>query len=384
MFSEVIKKIQFLQGTRLIWRRPPKVDIAIIDEVGSDELIELIHDVPTHVVDLSGKSTNVWVLVRSLVRGRMDLFGYTVTYLELLRPQIAMTLIDTTPFFYRLKDEFPDLTTIAVQNGWRSFESKRDFEAEQSELSVDHLLCFGEISRDLYSESIRGNFHIIGSFRSNKVPIRIANDSRKVALISTLRSKVRLDEFVPTYADNSKVPYATIFERRLQLAKYVAEFCRDHSLCLLVLGKEFEDEREHSLYSTALSGIDVEWEFRPRTDVLSNYRNLNETRIAVSTSSSLGYEALGRGIRTAFFMLDPQVTGNFGDRFGWPEPLEDSGEIWTNFLDRQKTIEILSRLHGMTDDSWADFRRRFVPKMISSDPGNTLLKSLIRDSLDNR
>jgi surface carbohydrate biosynthesis protein len=133
-----------------------------------------------------------------------------------------------------------------------------------------------------------------------------------------------------------------------------------------------------------LSGIDVEWEFRPRTDLLSNYHSLNEARIAVSTSSSLGYEALGRGIRTAFFMLDPQVTGNFGDRFGWPEPLEDSGEIWTNFLDRQKTIDILSRLHDMTDDSWADLQRRFVPRMISSDPGNTLLKSLIRDSLDNR
>ena len=384
MSSDVLKKLKFLRGTRIVWHRPPIVDIAILDEVGSDELLEVLPDKRTHVIDLSGKSTNIWALLRSFVRGRTDLHGYAVAYLQLIQPKLAVTLIDTTPFFYRLKDDFPDLTTIAVQNGWRSFETQRDFEAESAELRVDHLLCFGEVSRDLYSQSIQGNFHLVGSFRSNKVPVNPSNDSRTIALISTLRSKVQLDELVPTYAGSREVGYAEIFERRLTLAKYIAEFCRDHSLSLVVLGKDPDDERERSLYSSALSDFDIDWDFRSRRQLLSNYGQLNEVRIAVSTSSSLGYEALGRGIRTAFFMLDPEVTGNYGDRFGWPEPLEDAGEIWANFLDREKTHDVLSRLHMMSDNEWVELRRRYVPRMITSDPGNTVLRSLVQQALSDR
>ena len=384
MSSDVLKKLKFLRGTRIVWHRPPIVDIAILDEVGSDELLEVLPDKRTHVIDLSGKSTNIWALLRSFVRGRTDLHGYAVAYLQLIQPKLAVTLIDTTPFFYKLKDDFPDLITIAVQNGWRGFESQRDFEAERTKLRVDHLLCFGETSRDLYSRSIGGNFHTIGSFRSNKVPVKSGSDSRTIALISTLRSKVRLDQLVPTYAGSRAVTYAEIFERRLTLAKYVAEFCRDHSLSLLVLGKEPNEDREQSLYASVLSDFEIEWEFRSRANLLSNYAHLNEARIAVSTSSSLGYEALGRGIRTAFFMLDPEVTGNYGDRFGWPEPLEDAGEIWTNFLDREKTHDVLSRLHTMSDNEWTELRRRYVPRMITSDPGNTVLRTLVQKALSDR
>ena len=180
------------------------------------------------------------------------------------------------------------------------------------------------------------------------------------------------------------VPYSKIFERRLELAKFVAEFCRDNSLTLAILGKDVDGDRERDLYTSVLNHLDVEWEFRPRTDLLSNYRHLNNARIAVSTSSSLGYEALGRGVRTAFFMLDPEVTGNFGDKFGWPEPLEDSGEIWTNSLDKQRTLEILNFLHRLDDSTWEQLRKKYVPRMISSDPGNTVLKELIRRSVEDK
>lgn len=380
----MFKKIRFLKGAHLIWRRPKTAPVAILDETGAPELAEYFPESLTNVIDLGGRTINVRVLAHSLLHGRTGLYGYAVTYLRMMRASLAVTLIDNTPFFYRLKDELKDLTTIAIQNGWRSFESKRDFESEGSHLRVDHLLCFGEVSRDLYSQHISGNFHVVGSFRSNKIKIDHDDASRTVALISTLRSKVNLSEHVANYRGVPTVPYSKIFERRLELAKFVAEFCRDNSLTLAILGKDVDGDRERDLYTSVLNPLDVEWEFRPRTDLLSNYRHLNNARIAVSTSSSLGYEALGRGVRTAFFMLDPEVTGNFGDKFGWPEPLEDSGEIWTNSLDKQKTLEILNFLHRLDDSTWEQLRRKYVPRMISSDPGNTVLKELIRRSVEDK
>ena len=381
MFAKAFRKLGFLRGTNLKWRKPERAEVAILDEVGSDEIVEILPNCSFHVVDLSGRTTNVWALARALAKGRSDQFGYTVEYLRMVNPRIAVTMIDTTPFFYRLKEVFPTVTTIAIQNGWRGFEVARDLQAETKALSVDHLFCFGEVARGLYQQSISGTFHITGSFRSNKVPVQLHHGSRTVALISTLRGKVRLDDQVRSYVDRPEVSYATIFERRLLLASYVADFCRKNSLKLLVLGKEQDDDRERSLYESVFDDHDVEWEFSPRSELLSNYRHLNEARIAISTSSSLGYEALGRGVRTAFFMLDPEVTGNFGDKFGWPGSFNDEGTIWVNYLDREMTLKILQHLHEMSDEEWLCLRQNFVPKLISSDSGNTVLRKIIQTAL---
>lgn len=317
------------------------------------------------------------------MRGKLNQFSYLCEYLRIVKPKLCITLIDTTPHIYRIKAVFPEIRTISIQNGWRGYETIRDFEKVGERLFIDHMLCFGLAAQSNYSRCVKGAFHPIGSFRSNKVPILPNNGSPFVSLISTLRSKVDLSQTVDSYSDLPPVSHATIFERRLRLAQFVAEFCLENSLKLNVVGKDFDFQREEHLYREALSPTGVDWTFSPRTDLLSSYKQIDGSRIVVSTSSSLGYEALGRGIRTAFFMLDPEVTGNFGDRFGWPEPLEDSGEIWTNFLDRKKTLEILYHLQGLTDDAWSELRHQFVPRMISSDPGNMVLKSLINNSLGN-
>lgn len=382
MFSEVRRKISFLRNSRLEWKRPPRAEIVVVDESGADEIVELFPGRRVLVVDLSGRTTNVRALVAALLKLRFGLFGYVVEYLRIVQPKVAVTLIDNTPFFYRLKDEIPGLQTFAIQNGWRSFESKRDLDAESATLSVDHLFCFGEVSRDLYNQSISGNFHVVGSFRSNKVPVRRRLDSRSIGIISTLRSKVQMSDATKNYSGRPDTPYSEIFSRRLEMASYVAEFCRRHDMKLVVLGKDPGDERERSLYTNLLEPLDVEWEYRPRMNLLSNYSNVDDLRIAVSTSSSLGYEALARGVRTAFFMIDPEVTGNFGDKFGWPHPYADSGEIWANFLDREVTHDILGRLHAMTDDDWRIVQSRYVPRLMSADPGNRTLIDLMHRSLD--
>ena len=377
MFSKAKRKISYLLSAKWSLRRPPRANVAILDVTGSGEILEYLHGLSTHTVDLDRGEVNLWALVRAFARREFDLFGYLVAYLKFVQPKICITMIDTTPFIYQLKTYFPQMTTIAIQNGWRGYETDRDLANTPGPLAIDHVLCFGEVSRDLYKQNISGEFHLVGSFRSNKVLSEPESGAKTVALISTLRGKVRLDDSVRSYIGKPDIPYSVIFERRLALARFVAEFCRSNSLRLLILGKDQNDERERQLYTAMLSELSVDWEFRSRTELLSNYRNLNEARIAVSTSSSLGYEALGRGIRTAFFMLDPEVTGNFGDRFGWPEPYADQGEIWTNFLDRATTLETLQRLHEMPDGTWERLRQQFVPKLISNDPGNHTLVRLL-------
>jgi surface carbohydrate biosynthesis protein len=152
---------------------------------------------------------------------------------------------------------------------------------------------------------------------------------------------------------------------------------------LMVIGKDFDSSRERELYTKALDGCLVDWEFRPRNSLLDSYHSLDLARIAVSTSSSLGYEALGRGIRSAFFMLDPEVTGHWGDKFGWPLIEEDDGPIWTNYLDRERTIGTLWYLHNLSDEEWSKVRTDYMPRLIAKDPGNTTLESVIAQCMEH-
>jgi surface carbohydrate biosynthesis protein len=80
-------------------------------------------------------------------------------------------------------------------------------------------------------------------------------------------------------------------------------------------------------------------------------------------------------------MLDPEVTNNPGERFAWPEPFEDRGPFWTNFLDKDATMEILEFLHHLDDSAWETLRSQFVPQLISSDPGNSKLRLFINGVL---
>ena len=369
-----------LRHTRLQLGRLKRAKVVIYDKVGSDELLPLLDDTRTAVLDLSGKSFNLWVLIGVLLRGGRTMHDYAIRYLAWVKPRLVITLIDTTPFVYRIKNAHPEITVAAVQNGWRSMEFETDIARESAidSLRADRVFCFGETAAELYQKHIDVEPTVIGSFRSNHVPVSPRATDDLVVLVSTIRPKVDLDAPALDHLDRPTVAYRIIYERRIQLATFVAQFCERNSLRLAIAGKDMNPSREEQFYGEALANCSVPWEFVPRTDRLGNYPLLDRARIVVSSSSTLGYEALARGCRSAFFMLDPEITGNPGERFAWPEPLEDRGPFWTNCLDESATAEILEFLHLLNDDEWESLRHQYVPRLISDDPGNSKLHEFIR------
>lgn len=358
---------------------PRRAQVAIVDAEGADDLLAYVREESTAIVDLRRRHLNAWVLARTVLRGRRSMLDYAAAYLRTVKPTVVLTMIDTTPLFYRLKARWPSATYVSVQNGWRAHEFVRDLRAEGGELLVaDRVLCFGEAAASLYREHIGAEPVVIGSLRNNAAPQVAAGTGRgTVALISTLRDKVDLDSWMVGYDGEPLVRYREVFDRRLQLASWVAEFCRSARLHLRVVGKDLDSARERGFYRDLLGPEGDGWSFAARRGPQSSYEEISRARIVVSTSSTLGYEALARGIRTAFFMLDAELPGRFGDRFGWPLPLGDDGPLWTNRLDRDAVPEVLGRLHRMDDAQWSHALREWVPRLIDHDPGNTRLRALL-------
>jgi surface carbohydrate biosynthesis protein len=369
-----------VRTTRLNFSRPRRADVVIYDEVGADELLPFLDESRTVILDLSGRTFNLWVLVGTLIRGGRSMHDYAIRFLAWTRPTLVLTLIDTTPFLYRIKNKFPSVTVAAIQNGWRSIEFDIDIQSEAAvaPLRADRVFCFGETAANLYRQHIDVEPVVIGSFRSNHIPVGIRRADDLVVLVSTIRPKVDLDSLALDHLGRPTVAYRTIYERRIELARYVARFCERNNLRLRIVGKDSDPSRETEFYGSAFVDSHFRWEFVPRSERLGNYVHIDEARIVVSSSSTLGYEALARGCRSAFFMLDPEVTNNPGERFAWPEPFEDRGPFWTNFLEESATMEILDYLHHLDDSAWHQLRGQYVPRLISSDPDNTRLRAFLQ------
>lgn len=358
---------------------PRRRPVAIVDAEGADDLLPYVRDGAATIVDLRRAHLNAWVLARTLLRGRRTMLDYAAAYIRTVKPTVVLTMIDTTPLFYRLKERWPSATYVSVQNGWRAHEFVRDLHADgDGPLVADHVLCFGDAAAGLYREHIDAEPVVIGSLRNNAAPQGATAEGRgSVALISTLRDKVDLASWMAGYDGEPLVPYREVFDRRLTLASWVAEFCSTAGLHLRVVGKDLDSSRERGFYRDLLGPEGDGWSFAARRGPHSSYEEVARARIVVSTSSTLGYEALARGIRTAFFMLDAELPGRFGDRFGWPLPLGDDGPLWANRLDRRAVDGVLGRLHAMDDDGWAAVLRDWVPRLIDHDPGNARLRAML-------
>jgi surface carbohydrate biosynthesis protein len=120
------------------------------------------------------------------------------------------------------------------------------------------------------------------------------------------------------------------------------------------------------------------FEFVARRQASSSYEAIDRSEFVVFTSSTLGYESLARGKRTAALMLDAEIIGAEALKFGWPAKLQDDGPFWTHQLNEVRLYEILDFLREVDDAEWDKIRTQAIKDVIVFDPGN----SKFRESVD--
>jgi surface carbohydrate biosynthesis protein len=159
----------------------------------------------------------------------------------------------------------------------------------------------------------------------------------------------------------------------------VHEFARREGFHLRILGKDHELGREYQMYRQHLGDEDGTWTFTPRATLLANYSEIDTARAVVSSSSTLGYEALGRGARSAFFMIDYEMLGDEGTRFGWPADLPHDGPFWSHTLSLSEVVRVLSNVVLSDEDQWWNTNRETIAQLITFDENNATFDRLINE-----
>lgn len=359
--------------TKLTWRLtpPPQRDVLLYFKTGADVIAPYFSPREFQILDLRESEVNLAVAIRCILTRDLSAQNYARQFIRMARPKLILTFIDNFPSFYLLKNEFPEIQIWLIQNGVRSDRGdlfgllKTGYPTQASQ--VDKMFVFGSAVGEKYLEFISGEVVVHGSFKNNLVPLTQPKKA-SVAYISTYRPNQVRAFVVPESRPEAPVTYQQVIERRQKAIVWLAKYCAETQLRLTIIGKHESPEHEEAYYRSLLKNYD--FEFVARRISTSSYMALDKSEIIVFTSSTLGYESLARGKKTAALMLDAEIIDAEALKFGWPAKLPEEGPFWTHQLSEQRLRQIMDFLRNIEDREWDQTRTQAIKDVITFDPGN--------------
>jgi len=359
---------------KLRWRiLPPRKANALLYFVTGSEVIKpYFAKDELQILDLREHEVNISVALLCIFDRDLSAQNYAVRYIKIVEPKLIVTFIDNFPAFFQLKKQFPKIQTMLIQNGIRSERGdlfgKLLEELQLEGNHVDHMFVFGSAVGLIYNKYISGNIIPIGSFKNNLVKLN-GPKSRSIAYISTYRPGISGDFIVPDSAPDNPITYEQITVRRETTIIFIAEYCRANNLELIIVGKDEDFVAENLYYQKLLK--DYSWTLKPRQSAMNSYGVIDNSEIVVFTSSTLGYEALARGIKTAALLIDAKLLDANALKFGWPVKVNDDGKFWTHQFDEKRFGEILDYLLTVSDADWDKIRSETIREIICYDENNS-------------
>ena len=366
---------------RLKWRfkKPKRRDVLLFFKTGVEVIAPYFEPNQFQVLDLRESEVNIAIAIRCLLTGDLSSDNYAREFIKAAKPKLIVTFIDNYPPYYLLKDEFPNIEVWLIQNGVRSdrgdlFGLLKATSSSRTN-QVDKMFVFGTAIGKKYLEYISGETVIHGSFKNNLVTI-LPPKKNSVAYISTYRPSQRRSFVVPESRPELPITYEQIVIQREKAILWLAKYCAENNLELTIVGKDESPQREENYYRSLLKNH--KFDFVARRQTSSSYEAIDRSEYVVFTSSTLGYESLARGKRTAALMLDAEIISSEALRFGWPAQLQDDGPFWTHQLSEIRLREIMDFLREVDDTEWDKIRTQTIKDVIVFDSDN----SKFRESVD--
>lgn len=363
------------------WHLPKKAEILIYDACGAEALLPYITEYRVTTMAVRGELMNMPCLLLAMLKlgfwkGK-PLKVYADYFIQVVSPKVVITFIDNNSRFYEISKCFPNVKTIFIQNGRRG-DSGDIFEnlIQSDDYHVDYMLVHGRVIGKHYLNYLSGQSIPMGSLKNNAV-IKLGKpvvDS--VLFISQWRGKLKCD--VPFYieADGTPIYWDVFYETEVNVLKFLDKWCAKNNKQLQIGGCSKEiDGPEHHFYADQLNKC--EWQYIPRIANDSSYKLVDGAEIVIFIDSTLGYEAISRGSKTAAFTCRGISIERVANNFGWPADLPDNGPFWTNDQDETQFQRIMDYLNTVNDEDWEQTRQEYASKQMAFDPGNTRLVALL-------
>jgi surface carbohydrate biosynthesis protein len=361
---------------------PPRCDVLIYDKCGSEVLMPYLKKYKTEILAVRGEQINLYCMLRASLTtdfwiGRI-LKAYTDEYIKCVTPNLCITFIDNNPAFYSISNRFSGVTTLLIQNGLR--DNWLENLIDKNVYKVDYMLVFNKFIGAIYENNIDGKIIEIGSLKNNYIKKNGNPIPGTVVFISTY---IPEPDGVKTIEVNGKlVLWADFSKSECIILNYLKQWCKDNEKQLIIAGCSLDGaQAEKDFYEDKLDGID--WRYSARVDIYSTYKLIDSAELVVTIDSTVGYESMARGNKTAFISCRGYFINRMDKTFGWPADLPDNGLFWTNNQDEIQFKRVMDYLNDVSDEKWEEIRKFYIAETMEFNPSNTRFVALLDQLLPN-
>ncbi len=375
-------------STKFVFSFPKKTKILIYDGERIDLIYQMLKNFNPEILYIRFEKINLPILILSIFKRHTFPECYINTYIEYCSPDLVITNIDNDIRFLSLSLKFKDIQTVFIQNGWRDkyqdiFETLRKINCkEKKQLFVDYKFVFGKQIGELFSKYVNGKTKILGSFINNHIKKKTYKKNNLLAYIS---------QYNPNYEErvfNIKNKNVSFFNFIKKTDMYILTFLKNYSIknkkqLVIIPNSQKKDilsrKKETNYFKSILNS---NFRFLEFNSNYTSYLATDYSSVTVTIDSTLGYEALSRKNRVAFF----SIRGNFVgvkdlNKFGWPTIFDDNGLFWTNKCSYNQFKIILNTLYSIKSDEWYNELKRIGINNIIVKKNNKLFLKFIKNKI---
>lgn len=343
----VLKFLKFIFNFRINFLKPIKCKILIYDRQSYLFAEHLFKNKKYHIFDVRYESINIYILLKTLFKINFFYFKnfkdkYKKIYFRSVSPKIIYTAIDNNPSFYKLKYLYKEAIYVSDQNGMRDniFYNnclKYNKKNKLKPLICDYFFVFGSNYAQKIIKVIKTKIIISGNNLNNSFGIEKKNKpKKKILFVSSGVSKIRVK-----------------LDKRI--FNYLLKFCKNNDFLLaykLRPGRELDKfylkkKLEHD-YKIIIN--------ETRKDT---YSSLNDFSIVVFGHSTLGFEALARGVKCVCFGMHYFEKAH--------NMYKKKGPFWSNLNSYTDLKNLLLKVNKYSQKEWDKIYKDYSYQLLYHD-----------------
>jgi len=315
-------------------------------------------------LDVRHKVFNFWLLLENFLYLKFTFKDYILTFISKVNPKVVLTFNDNYLLFYELKNYFPEVKFIAVQNGYRHKDQSDVFKKYKNKrLFADYLFTFGKNSEIFYKKYLKcNNFINLGSFRNNNVKLKKSSEKKNILFISQFRS--------------ANMHKGDVFNVESQMIKIINIFCKKKKIKLFLATASTENYLEEKNF--LLSKLPEKHNVRliRKKGRFDNYSLINKFETIVFVESTLGYEAIARKKKIVAISCRKEK-GKIISPFGFPTIKSNKAFFFTNFGTKKEIFRVLNNVYNLPQKKWLKKYQKKLNVFMSFNKDNIKLKKTI-------
>ena len=381
----MLNKIKLFFEKKWIFKKITKSDFLIIEHDNSNFILKYLPVNKTQI--LSFKILNLYIILKILFSKRkISKLNYFIQAIELIKPNLVITMIDNDTNFYRLKKYFPNKKFISIQNGYRT-EPIKTYKIKKGEkLSCDIIFCFGKQNINYYKSFINTKVITSGSLKNNLISKKNLKKKKVITYISEFRP---LDENTKiNFYNVGSIYWGENLASEKKMLEIASEYCRKKNITFNILGRYHDEilaQKERDYFQNIIKNNNFHYikskiDIQNSKNLLFSYNFLKTSQIILSMSSSLGYEFFSRNNKMIFFSRKFYKSEKLSKyyKFGWPSVKKDKGFFYSNEISDKEMSRLAKNVIECSQNKWIKIQNQYQKNLISFDFKNNKIKKELR------